>query len=269
MDPRLSPSWEDWIAAARADLTARRLWRRLRILTATDGLHGAIEGREVVLFSSNDYLGLASHPAVRAAAAEASARGGLGPRAAPLVCGYTEEHAALEADLAALTGAGSALLFATGYSANLSVLTALADEGTAIFSDELNHASIVDGCRLARARGAEVMVYRHADAGHLEELLRACAAPRRLVVTDSVFSMDGDLAPLADLADLRRRHGALLAVDEAHAFLVLGPHGGGLAEALVLVGEVDLRVGTLGKALGSQGGFVACSPALREHLVNR
>jgi 8-amino-7-oxononanoate synthase len=204
---------------------------------------------------------------VRRAAAAAIRDHGMGPRGAALVCGHTTEHAALERDLAALVGAEATLLFPTGFSANLAVLSSLAGPGTVVFSDALNHASIIDGSRLARQRGADVVVYRHADARDLEARLRTTAAPRKLVVTDAVFSMDGDLAPLPEIVAAAREHEALIVVDEAHALLVLGD-GGGVARNAGVGELVDVRVGTLGKAIGSHGGFVATSARLRDHLLN-
>lgn len=189
----------------------------------------------------------------------------MGPRGAALICGYTDEHAALEADLAALKQTEAALLFPTGFMANLAALSALGAADAHIFSDELNHASIVDGCRLARAR---VDVFRHADVAHLESLVRASTAARKIVVTDTVFSMEGDLAPLAELVELRRRYGFTLVTDEAHATLVLGRRGGGLSEALGLGEEVDVQVGTLSKAVGALGGYVATSGRMRQLLLN-
>jgi len=264
----MEPSWERWLTERRAELEDADLLRRLRPLVPVDGLRAEVGGRRVVLFSTNDYLGLSFHPRVSDAVARAARTGGMGPRGAALICGYTHEHEALERELAALMGTETALLFPTGYAANLAVLTALAGPGTAVFSDERNHASIIDGCRMAGRRGAEVHVYRHADASHLEELLVVSPAPRKLVVTDTVFSMDGDVAPIADLVALRRRHGFLLVLDEAHALLVLGERGAGAAEAAGVEDEVDVRVGTLGKAIGAHGGFLAAGAAVREHVLN-
>ena len=260
--------WDNWLRAELSSRQRRHLLRELHPLASTSPVRGRLLGRPVVVFAGNDYLGLSSHPAVRDAAAAAAAAHGMGPRAAPLVCGYGEEHAALETELAALAGAETALLFASGWAANTGWLAALAGPDLAIFSDQWNHASIIDGCRLAARRGAEVRVYRHADVGHLEELLLRCRQRRKLLVTDGVFSMDGDLAPLPALVELKQRHAALLAVDEAHGTLVLGERGAGAAEALGVRGEVDLHVGTLSKAVGALGGFIACSATLRTFLLN-
>ena len=222
------------------------------------------------VFSSNDYLGLATHKTVRFAAADAAMRWGSGPRSSPLVCGYTMQHRALEKSLAALKGTEECLLFPTGYAANLGSIPALADgKDCHVFSDELNHASIVDGCRLASRRGARVSTYRHRDAAHLEALLNASDAPRKLVVTDSLFSMDGVFAPLPALAALRRRRpDVMLMVDEAHATLVCGERGGGACEAMGVAAHVDVHVGTLSKAVGSIGGFVACTRDVKALLVS-
>lgn len=228
-------------------------------------VHVDVGGRAVRLFSSNDYLGLSHHPRVREAAASAAHEFGMGPRGASLICGYTTEHEALEEDLATLAGTESALLFPSGFAANLGVVSALGGDGAAVFSDELNHASIIDGCRLARAA---VHVYRHADVEHLDELLSSSKAPRRIVVTETVFSMDGDVAPLVELAEVCDRHGAIFVVDESHATLVFGKRGSGIAEDKGVAERVDLHIGTLSKAIGSQGGFVATSERMREYLLN-
>ena len=216
-------------------------------------------GHRVRLFSTNDYLGLSSHPAVRAAQAQASSRFGSGPRASALVAGYTGAHRRLERQLATLKGTEECLLFPTGFAANLSVLQALGGgRECALFSDELNHASIVDGCRLAARAGASVSTYAHCDVAACEALLAASRAGRKLVVTDTLFSMDGDWAPMRDLAELARRHGALLVADDAHATL--------LGRAGV---RPDVVVGTLSKALGGLGGFVACSAQLKTLLISK
>jgi 8-amino-7-oxononanoate synthase len=185
------------------------------------------------------------------------------------VCGYTKHHEALEQGLAHLKKAETTLLFPTGYAANLAVLSSLADEATVVFTDILNHASIVDGGRLARQAGARVKVYRHRDANHLETLLKKAKEPRKLIVTDTVFSMDGDIAPLADLIALKRKYGALLVVDEAHGTLVFGRKGGGVTEALEVSQDIDIHVGTLSKAFGAQGGFVATNRRFRDWILNR
>ena len=225
----------------------------------------------ITLFSTNDYLGLSAHPAVRAAAAAAAAAVGCGPRASALVPGgYTRAAADLEAGLASLKGTPACLLFSSGYAANAAVLAALASgPGAAIFSDALNHASIVDGARLAARAGAGLVVYPHGDLGALDAALAASPpGARRLVITDSLFSMDGTFADLKGLVALKRKHGALLVVDEAHATLVCGPGGGGVAEAAGVAADIDVHVGTLSKAFGAHGGFACCSQGVRALLLN-
>ena len=225
----------------------------------------------ITLFSTNDYLGLSAHPAVRAAAAEAAAAVGCGPRASALVPGgYTAAAAALEAGLAALKGTPACLLFSSGYAANAAVLAALASgPGAAIFSDALNHASIVDGARLAARTGASLVVYPHGDLAFLDAALGAAPpGARKLVITDSLFSMDGTFADLRGLVALKRRHGCLVVVDEAHATLVCGPGGGGVTEAAGVSALIDVHVGTLSKAFGAHGGFACCSDGVRALLLN-
>ena len=241
-----------------------------RVLRPIDGAQDAVvslDGHDVLLFSSNNYLGLANHPALKRAAAEAVERFGCGSGASRLISGSMVVHHELEARLAALKKTEAALVFPTGYHANVGVLSALMGPGDTILSDGLNHASIIDGCRLSRA---EVRVYPHGDTQTLAALLAACPpSGRRLIVTDTVFSMDGDLAPLAELVELARRYDAWLMVDEAHATGVFGPHGGGLVEQAGLVDHVDIHMGTLGKALGGIGAYVAGSRELIDWLVNR
>ncbi len=217
----------------------------------------APDGQPVVSFASNDYLGLTQHPAVIAAAHAALDRWGAGSGAARLIVGSRPVHHELEDALAAWKRSDRAVLFPTGFAANLGVLTTVAGPGTLVCSDELNHASIVDGCRLSRA---EVAVYDHADVDHLASLVRSAGGRRVVIVTDSVFSMDGDVAPLAGIVSLCRDSGSLLVLDEAHA--VLGPD-------LDLHDVEALRIGTLSKTHGSLGGFVATSARFADLLVNR
>lgn len=217
-------------------------------------------------FGSNDYLGIAaSLGTAEVIAAIQSA--GWGAGASPVVTGRGKYHAQLEAALAELEGTAAALLFPTGYAANVGTVAALAGPEDVIFSDALNHASLIDGCRLS---GARVVVYRHCDVAHLAELLAAAkTARRRLIITDSLFSMDGDLAPLADIASLAEQHQAMLLVDEAHATGVFGEQGRGVSEHCGVESAVHVRVGTLSKALGSHGGFVAGEQRLIDWLANR
>jgi glycine C-acetyltransferase/8-amino-7-oxononanoate synthase len=247
------------------ELRQSGLHRRLRLVEGPQGPRVQLDGKPVLLLCSNDYLGLAGHPRVREAAAEAALRWGAGAGASRLISGSMEPHRRLEDRLAAFKGYEAALLFGSGYLANLGAISALAGRGSVVFSDELNHASIVDGCRLARA---ETFVYRHRDVEHLAWGLREAGGRGSLIVTDGLFSMDGDVAPLEDLARLARRHGCRLMVDEAHATGALGPGGRGSVAAAGLSGEVDLVVGTLGKALGSYGAYVCASSELREYLLN-
>ena len=268
--------WEKLTQRGLRHITKRGLLRKTKALVLSpgaslDGVRHALAERpdhKVVLFSSNDYLGLSSHPRVVHRTMEATQRFGLGPRGSPLVCGYTHLHEELESKLANLCRTQAALLFPTGYAANTATLTALVGLGGLsrggrscdIYSDALNHASIIDGCRLAQRYGARVHVYRHRDMDHLEALLQAGKAAHRLIVTDGVFSMDGTLAPLTALGDLKRRYGALLACDEAHATLVYDRLDG--------ADEVDVHIGTLSKAVGAMGGFAAVTREMREVILN-
>jgi 8-amino-7-oxononanoate synthase len=220
-----------------------------------------------VNFGSNDYLALAADPRLAAAAAEACLAAGTGAGASPLVTGRAAAHERLETELAAFEGTQRAVVFSSGYAANVGTIAALAGRGDAIYSDRKNHASLIDGCRLSRAR---VYTYPHGDWRALEGLLAASEAyARRLIVSESVFSMDGDVAPLVELAGLAERFGCMLLVDEAHATGVFGPLGRGVCEQLGIEPRVDARIGTLSKALGCAGGFVAGSERLARWLVNR
>src|SRR6476469_3804260 len=236
------------IADRLEELRDQGLHRRLRLIEGRQGPRVTLDGRAVLLLCSNDYLGLAAHPKVRSAAAEAAMRWGAGAGASRLISGNMEPHRRLESRLAEFKGYEAALLFGPGYLANTGVIAALAGRGEVVFSDELNHASIIDGCRLSRA---ETFVYRHGDLDHLAWGLRQAGKRAALIVSDGVFSMDGDIAPLVDLQALANQHGCRLMVDEAHATGALGPGGRGSVAAAGLSGEVDLVIGTLGKALGS------------------
>ena len=255
------------LAGERSVTEERGLLRRLREVGGAQEAVVRVDGRRVVLFCSNNYLGLAAHPEVVEAAARATRDYGASAVSSRLISGHMTAHAALEEKIARWKGVEASLLFSTGYHANVGTLSSLVGPGDVVVSDELNHASIIDGCRLSRAR---VAIYRHNDVAHLAEVLEACRDARRvLVVTESVFSMDGDLAPLAAIADLAEAHGAWLMVDEAHAAGVFGPAGAGLVAALGLTDRVHVHMGTLGKAIGSFGAYVAGSRALVDHLVNR
>jgi 8-amino-7-oxononanoate synthase len=253
------------IAERLDELRESGLHRRLRLISSPQGARVTLDGRPVLLLCSNDYLGLADHPRVRSAAAEAAMRWGVGAGASRLISGNMQPHRLLEERLAAFKGYESALLFGSGYLANMGTIATLAGRGEVVFSDELNHASIIDGCRLSRA---ETFVYRHGDVEHLAWGLREAGARASLIVTDGLFSMDGDVAPLPELVELARRHSCLLMVDEAHATGALGPGGRGSVAAAGLSGEVDVVMGTLGKALGSYGAYVCARRELTELLLN-
>ncbi len=251
---------------ARLDeLAELGLHRRMRLVSGPQGPRVVLDGAPVLLLCSNNYLGLADHPRVREAAADAALRWGAGAGASRLVSGTMTIHRRLEERLAAFKGTGSALLFGSGYLANLGVVSALAGEGQTVFSDELNHASIVDGCRLARAR---TVVYRHGDVEHLAWCVARAEGSGGVIVTDSVFSMDGDVAPLREIVELARRAGLRTVVDEAHGTGCAGPAGRGAVADAGLDGEVDVVVGTLGKALGAYGAFAACSATMADFLTN-
>lgn len=246
------------------ELADRGLRRRLRRVAGAQGPRVQLDDEMVINFSSNNYLGLASGRRLRDASAGAVREVGTGAGASRLISGNMTEHEALEHELGEFHGLGAALVFNSGYQANVGVIPAVVGRGGAVFSDALNHASIVDGCRLSRA---EIHVYPHGDLDALSGALAASPAERKLIVSDTVFSMDGDLADVVGLRSLADRHGAALMVDEAHAVGVTGPCGRGVcADAGV---EPDILVGGLGKAMGSFGGYVAGSRALREWLLNR
>jgi glycine C-acetyltransferase/8-amino-7-oxononanoate synthase len=258
------------IAGRLAELERLGLTRRLRLISGPQGPTVLLEGKPVLLLCSNNYLGLADHPRVREAAADAAMRWGVGAGASRLVSGTMTIHGRLEERLAEFKGSEACLLFGSGYLANIGVIGALAGSGDTVFSDELNHASIVDGCRLSRA---EVVVYRHRDVEHLEWSMRRQSGGRegqgrRLIVTDSVFSMDGDVAPLEALTELAQDYGARIVVDEAHAIGNLGPDGRGAIAEAGLEGEIDVVIGTLGKALGSYGAYACASAEMIRYLLN-
>lgn len=254
------------LRAELRDADARGLRRARLELDAGHGARPLIDGRAYTAFCSNDYLGLCGHPALADAAAEGARRYGVGAGASHLVSGHGRAHAELERALAAFVGRPAALLFSAGYMANIAVLTTLAGRGDAVFQDRLNHASLIDAALLSRA---ELKRYPHGDLDALERLLRASTARRRVIATDAVFSMDGDLAPLADLLALAERYDAWLYVDDAHGFGVLGPGGAGSVAAAGLCSPRLVYLGTLGKAAGVCGAFVAGEAAVIESLVQR
>ncbi|HUT54175.1 MAG TPA: 8-amino-7-oxononanoate synthase [bacterium] len=256
-----------WISDELHEIEASGLLRRLRSLASTQGPVIELDGRSVINFSGNDYLGLAGDRRLIRAAQAAAGKWGAGSGSSRLISGNLAVFAKLEAALAEWLGAPAALLFTSGYHANIGAICSLAGPGDAVFSDRLNHASIIDGCRLSRAA---VNIYEHGDASHLDRLLAGTAARRKLVVTETVFSMEGDVAPLPELIETTRRHNVMIMVDEAHALGVLGQSGRGALEHFGLAAaDVDVLMGTLGKALGSSGAFVAGSAELIEFLVNR
>ena len=262
----------DWIDDALGELDRAGLRRRLAVRGAAQTALVVIDGRELVNFGSNDYLGLASDERLIEAARAASEREGWGGGASPLVSGRSESHALLEQRLAEFEGTEAALVFPSGFAANAGIVPALVDEGDAVFGDAKNHASLIDGFRLSRAAR---FVYPHRDCESLETMLRdAKNFRRRLIVTDTLFSMDGDLAPLVELGELAERYDAMLMVDEAHGTGVFGANGRGVGEHFesqspALRERVHIRVGTLSRALGTGGGFVCGKRSLIDWLANR
>lgn len=249
-----------------AQLEQNHILRRIMVVDSSDGPRVKIKGRDMLLLCSNDYLGLANHPALRQAAIQEIQRYGFGSGASRLVSGTGPLHQALEDKIASFKGTEAALVFNSGYAANTGIIPAIAGSGDMILSDGLNHASIIDGCRLSKA---EVRVYRHKDVGQVETLLKkGLNAKRRLIVTDGVFSMDGDIAPLRDLVSLSEKYDAILMVDDAHGTGVLGKSGRGTVEHFGLTGRVPVQMGTLGKAFGSFGAYAAGSKDLINILIN-
>jgi 8-amino-7-oxononanoate synthase len=256
--------WDDVLAAELGERAAAGLTRSLRPLKREGAWVVLEDGRRLLNLSSNDYLGLASHPAVREAAARAADRG-AGATASRLIVGTDPETCALEERLADFQGTEAALVFGSGFLANAGVISALVGSEDAVFSDRLNHASIIDGCRLSRAA---IHRYDHLDVDQLETLLQRDRSRRKLIVTESVFSMDGDVAPLREIAELKERYGAALLVDEAHADGVFGPHGEGMAHELGVADRVDVHLGTFGKAFGAYGAYVAGRAVWVQYLLN-
>jgi 8-amino-7-oxononanoate synthase len=258
-------------------LHAAGLYRRLRRVDSPQSNRTEVDGQIVLNFAANDYLGLANHPALKAAAAEAAARFGAGAGASRLICGSLAPHYELEEALAAFKGAAAALTFASGYAAATGTIGALLSSADVIILDRLVHACLVDGARLC---GAKIRVFAHNDLNDLERILRWAQAKVRgasdtkgrgqvLIVTESIFSMDGDQAPLREMVRLKEQYGAWLMVDEAHATGLYGESGRGLAEELQVSDQIDIHMGTLGKALGASGGYICGSRALIDYLINR
>jgi len=258
---------QDFLLNALKKTDQEGLYRTLQSLETAQAPVVVVEGKRVIQFSSNNYLGLANHPALKRAAQEAIERYGVGTGASRLIAGNPELYEQLEKNLARFKGTESAIVFPTGYQTNVGTIAALMGESDLIFSDALNHASIVDGCRLC---GAKVIIYPHRDLNALEQLIKtAPQAKNRMIITDGVFSVDGTIAPLPGLVELAQRYECWLMVDEAHATGVLGNRGRGTAEHFGVEHEVDIHMGTFSKALGSLGGYVAGSKNLIDFLINK
>jgi glycine C-acetyltransferase len=258
----------DYLKDKLAELEAQGLALHPRTLEGPTGARARFDGREVINLASNNYLGLASHPRMNAAAARAATELGAGSGAVRTIAGTMSMHRELERRFADFKHAEEALMFQSGFTANAGTVAAILDREDVIVSDRLNHASIIDGARLSRA---EIKVFEHKDAEHADALLAETARPgrRQLLITDGVFSMDGDIAPLPDLVEVAERHGAIMMLDDAHASGVLGTGGAGTVDHFGLHGRVDIQVGTLSKAIGVLGGFIAGPHHLIEWLVNR
>jgi 8-amino-7-oxononanoate synthase len=259
-------NWTDHIAHELQTLEGAQLKRTRRNVQAMRGARLTVAGRELLAFCGNDYLGLAQHPALIDAAQRGAAQWGVGATASPLVCGHTASHEALEHELAQFLGLPRALYFYAGFAANIGLVPALVGRGDALFCDALNHACLIDGARLSRA---DIHVFPHADLDALARQLAASNAPRKLIATDAVFSMDGDIAPLPELLQLAERHDALLLIDDAHGFGVLGPGGRGSAAHFRLASPRLVVMGTLSKAAGAAGAYVAGDATLVEWVMQR
>ena len=261
---------EDRLSAELADIAAAGLTRRRRVLESPCGRTATVDGKNVLNFASNDYLGLAGNADIARALAEGATQWGAGSGASHLVSGHLAPHEALEKEIAAFVGFPRALSFSTGYLANLAIVPTLARRGDSVFADKLNHASLIDAMQLAKANGAETQRYPHNDMAALEKQLAASPAPNKIIVSDAVFSMDGDLAPLPVLFALAERFDAWLVIDDAHGFGVLGRQGrGSLAHFNLPASPRILLMGTLGKAAGVGGAFVAGSETAIEYLLQR
>ena len=256
----------NWLSEELDRLREQELYRTMTVLDGPQTTVVESAGRPQRLFSSNNYLDLANDPEVKAAACEALEQYGVGAGGSRLTTGTGPFHVRLEEELARFKGREAALVFNTGYMANVGIISALMGRGDVIFSDQLNHASIIDGCRLS---GAEVVVYRHNDMADLEDKLRVHQGRKGLIVSDGVFSMDGDLLPLPQLVELAKRYGVRTMIDEAHATGVVGATGRGTEEYYHMEGSVDVLMGTLSKAVGSEGGFVCGSAELIQYLINK
>ncbi|XP_021808738.1 8-amino-7-oxononanoate synthase-like [Prunus avium] len=271
-------------SAVQVQITEATFQKWVHDIPSSGDDDGTQSFKKLLLFSTNDYLGLGSHPTIGKAAAKVALEHGMGPRSSALICGYTDYHRLLESCLADLKEKEDCLLCPTGFAANTSLMVALGSIGTllaagktplpdekiAIFSDALNHASIIDGIRIAdKQKSVQIFVYRHCDMNHLDALLSSCKIMKKVVVTDSVFSMDGDVAPMVELVKLRKEHDFLLVIDDSHGTLIFGKNGGGVAEEFNCERDVDICVGTLSKAVGCQGGFIACSKKWKQLIQSR
>ena len=261
---------EERLRAELGELAAAGLTRRRRVLESPGGRTATVDGKNLLIFASNDYLGLAGNAEIARALADGALQWGAGSGASHLVSGHLAPHEAFEKEIAAFTGFPRALTFSTGYLANLAVTPTLAGRGAAVFADKLNHASLIDAMQLAKAQGAEVQRYPHNDMAALEKMLAASSTPTKLIISDAVFSMDGDLAPLPILFALAERYDTWLIIDDAHGFGVLGKHGrGSLAHFNLPAAPRILLMGTLGKAAGVGGAFVAGSQTAIEYLLQK
>ncbi|MFN3729179.1 MAG: glycine C-acetyltransferase [Fimbriimonadaceae bacterium] len=263
---------QSWLGGQIDALRAQNLYKVPRILDSAAGGRVVMDGKEVVNLASNNYLGLANHPKVRQAALEAIERWGVGAGAVRWIGGTMEVHDALERRLAEFKHVEAVLVFTSGFTANSGCIPAVLTDKDVVISDELNHASIIDGVRLSPAayKKSEGWVYRHKDMEHLEDILkRAQGFEKRMIITDGVFSMDGDIAPLPDIVELAEQYDAFVMVDDAHASGVLGKNGAGSTSHFNLYGRVDIQLGTLSKALGVVGGYIAGSALLKDWLINR
>lgn len=241
------------------------LYRKMRHLQTPQGPHIKIDGKDYLLLSSNSYLGLCNDDRLKQAARDAIEKYGVGSGGSRLTTGSYEIHQKLEEEIAVFKGTEAALLFNTGYMANVGAISSIADKSWVIFSDSLNHASIIDGCRLSRA---EIVVYAHCDTADLARKVQGYPHRKALIVTDGLFSVDGDIAPLPALVEIAKKNNILLMVDDAHATGVLGPNGGGTADYFGLRDQIDISMGTLSKALASEGGFIAGKRSLIDYMIN-
>ncbi|EIW19444.1 MULTISPECIES: 8-amino-7-oxononanoate synthase [Pelosinus] len=257
----------DFLSKYLTEIKQLELHRELYTYSFRDAVHAQMDGKEYLILASNNYLGLTHDPAIKQAAMAAINEYGTGSGGARLTIGSHPHYALLEQELAEFKGAEAAVAFNTGYMANVGVISSLVGTGDTIYSDELNHASIVDGCRLSRAR---VTIFQHSDVNHLSSLLaQSSSNGQKLIVVDGVFSMDGDIAPVDDIVDIAEKYNALVMVDDAHATGVIGPGGHGTAAHFGLKERIHIQMGTFSKALGSEGGFVAGRKTIIEFLINK